>query len=159
MKKTTKRAMLASGLLGVATVGVLTSGGFAYAKTGSQDTARTAITRPSAQRGMKLQHQKHHQERLAQLVADGKLTQTQADKLTAKEKEMEPKREAAHNETDATKRRVAMNTIKAEMEQWAKDNGIDLSTIRPGRDMHGPGGVGMGRMMHNRDRDDAPPAQ
>ena len=169
MKKTTKRAMLASGLLGVATVGVLASGGFAYAKTGGQDassgvaTNKISTNRGSVQRGMKEQHQKHHQERLVQLVKDGKLTQTQADKLAAKQQAIMKKREAAHKETDPAKRKAAREAMRAEMKQWAKDNGIDLNVIRPERSSkaegRGPGGhMGMGRMMQS-DRDDAPPAQ
>lgn len=171
MKKTTKRAMLTSSLLGVAAVGVLASGGFAYAKTGGQDNMAEAIAnkfklnKTEVQQVIKQERQQeraaHREERLAQLVKDGKLTQAQADKLIAKEKEMEPKREAAHNETDATKRKAAMEAIKTEMDQWAKDNGIDLSPIRPARGgMHegrGPDHMGMGGMM--RDGDDTPPAQ
>jgi len=169
MKKTTKRAMLASGLLGVATVGVLTSGGFAYAKTGGQDassgaaTNKIATNRGSVQRGMKEQQLKHHKERLAQLVKDGKLTQAQADMLEAKHEEMEPRHKAIHKETDPAKRKAAREAMKAEMKQWAKDNGIDLNVIRPERSSkaegRGPDGhMGMGRMMQG-DRDDAPPAQ
>ncbi len=171
IKKTTKRAMLTSGLLGVATVGVLASGGFAYAKTGGQDSMADAIAnkfklnKTEVQQVMKEQRLQeraaHQQERLAQLVKDGKLTQAQADKLKAKEKEMQPKREAAHNETDATKREAAHEAIRAEMDQWAKDNGIDLSTIRPARggmrEGHGPGHRGMGDMV--RDGNGTPAAQ
>ena len=169
MKKTTKRAVLASGLLGVATVGVLASGGFAYAKPGGQDTAsrntanKVTMNRGSVQRGMKEQHQKHHQERLAQLVKDGKLTQTQADELEAKQKAMMKKREAAHKEADPAKRKAAREAMRAEMKQWAKDNGIDPNVIRPElsskAEGRGPDGhMGMGRMMQG-DRNDAPLAQ
>lgn len=145
--------MLTSGLLGVATVGVLASGGFAYAKTGGQDassgatTNKTATSRGDVQRGMKEQRQKHQQERLAQLVKDGKLTQIQANKLKAKQIAMMQKREGAHKETDPAKRKAAHDAIRVEMQQWAKENGIDLNVIRPDRGEHegrGPGG-GMGR--------------
>jgi major membrane immunogen (membrane-anchored lipoprotein) len=169
MKKTTKRAVLASGLVGVATVGVLASGGFAYAKPGGQDTAsrntanNVTMNRGSAQRSMNGQHEKHHQERLAKLVKDGKLTQAQADKLEAKQKAMMSKRQTAHRETDPAKRKTAREAMRAEMKQWAKDNDIDLNVIRPERSSkaegRGSGGhMGMGRMMQS-DRNDATPAQ
>lgn len=169
MKKTTKRAVLASGLVGVATVGVLASGGFAYAKPGGQDTAsrntanNVTMNRGSLQRSMNGQHEKHHQERLAKLVKDGKLTQAQADKLEAKQKAMMSKRQTAHRETAPAKRTAALEAIMAEMNQWAKDNGIDLSAIRPAHGVKGEGrGLGgrmsMSRMMQS-DRDDAPLAQ
>ena len=162
MKKTTKRAMLASGLVGVATVGVLASGGFAYANTSQSSLADNIATKfklnkTEVQKVIDQNHEQHRADRLAQLVKDGKLTQAQADKLKAKETEIHTKMEAARNETDPVKRKAARDAIKAEMDQWAKDNGIDLSTIRPGRGMHGPGG--MSRMMHDGDADDAPPAQ
>lgn len=159
LKKTTKRAMLASSLLGVATVGVMTTSGMASARSGGQDNMADAIAnkfklnKTEVQQVMKEQREQNHearqQQHLAELVKDGKLTQEQADKLKAKHETMEAKREAARNEQDPAKRKAAMESIRAEMQQWAKDNGIDLSAIRPARgerEGHGPGG-GMGKMM------------
>ncbi len=164
MKKTTKRAMLASGIVGVATVGVLASGGFAYANTGQQSLADNIATKfklnkTEVQKVIDQDREQHEADHLAKLVKDGKLTQAQADKLKVEEDAIHAKMEAARNETDPAKRKAARDAIKAEMDQWAKNNGIDLSTIRPGRGMHGPGDMGMGRMMHDGDTDDTPPAQ
>ena len=157
IKKTTKRAMLASSLVGVATVGVLASGGFAYAKTGGQDGMAEAIAskfnlkQSEVQQVMDDQHEKRHQQRLTQLVTDGKLTQVQADKLKAKFEELKPKREAAHKETDATKCKAAHEAIRAELDQWAKDNGIDLSVLRPAGGLHHKAGPhGSGQTPHSR---------
>ena len=131
--------MLASSLVGVAAVGVVASSGLAYANTNHQDTLADAISskfnvnKTEVQEVIKGERQKHHGEHINQLVKEGKLTQAQADKLKAKEKEMKPKREAAHNEVDATKRKAARDAIRTEMDQWAKDNGIDLSSLRPNR--------------------------
>lgn len=162
IKKTTKRAILASGLAGVAAMGVMATGATAYANTSRSTLAdsianKFKLNKAEVQKVIDQDHQKHTDEHLAQLVKDGKLTQEQADKLKAKQAELEPKREAAHNETDRVKRKAAMDEIRAEMSQWAKDNGIDLGALRPGRGMHGPGN--MNRIMQHSDADDAPPAQ
>lgn len=166
LKKTTKRAILAASLAGVAAAGMMTTGGLAYASnTGTSSMAnaiagRFKLKSAEVQQVMDSEHEKRHDQHLEQLVKAGKLTQEQADKLKAKQKEMEPKREAARNEADATKRKAAMDAIRNEMDQWVKDNGIDLSDIRPARGIHGPGGhMGMGGMMHDRNDSDTPPAQ
>ena len=158
--------MLASGLLGVATVGVITTGGMAYAHAGRQDNMADAIAnkfklnKTEVQQVIKDQRKQNHeqrqQERIAELVKDGKITQEQADKLKVKLQSMEAKREAAHNETDPAKRKAAHEAIKAEMEQWAKDNGIDPSVIRPPRGEREAQGLRGHRMQMMQDRDDAP---
>lgn len=81
-------------------------------------------------------------EALAQAVTDGKLTQAQADKITAKRAEMKTFMESLRDKT-ASERRAAMEAKRDELQQWAKDNGIDESYLRPmaGRG-HGPGGPG-----------------
>lgn len=84
-------------------------------------------------------------DRLAQAVKDGKLTQDQADKITAKLKELKTQREAERDsmkdKTDE-ERKTAMEAKKTELEKWAKDNNIPLEYLRS---LGGPGGHGLRR--------------
>ena len=79
--------------------------------------------------------------KLADLVKAGTLTQAQADKISDKRAEMKADREknqdSFKNMTE-TERKAAMDAKKAELDQWAKDNGIDAKYLMPG-DGHGPG--------------------
>ena len=100
----------------------------------------------------KAEHQAEREEERAEfvagLVADGTLTQVQADELTAL-------REATKAEVDALREsgaereeiKTLMEEKKAEIEAWAEAQGIDLDSIRPekdeghrGRGHHGPRG-------------------
>ena len=80
-------------------------------------------------------------ERLATLVSEGKITQSQADKITAKRAEikasMESNREAMHNKTKI-ERKEAMEAKKTELEKWASDNGIDSKFLLPNHPKDGP---------------------
>ena len=83
---------------------------------------------------------------VAQLVTDGKITQAQADKINAKRAELQKEREA---NKDTTKTREEMKTEmdakKTELEQWAKDNGINTDYLRYVMGGgHGHGGPGFG---------------
>lgn len=84
-------------------------------------------------------------ERLAQLVTDGTITQTQADKITAKRAEMRTYMESLKGKT-AEERRAAMESKRTELKQWASDNGIDEQYV-----MH-MGGRGGGSGMRRGDR-------
>ena len=84
---------------------------------------------------------------LKQLVTDGKLTQEQADKLTAKAQELQTAREADKDSLkDLThdERKAAMEAKRDELKKWLSDNGIDEKYARflmPGHHGHGgPGG-------------------
>lgn len=84
---------------------------------------------------------------LNQLVTDGKLTQEQADKLTAKAEELQAAREAGKDSLkDLThdERKAAMEAKRDELKKWLSDNGIDEQYARflmPGHHGHGgPGG-------------------
>jgi chromosome condensin MukBEF ATPase and DNA-binding subunit MukB len=81
-------------------------------------------------------------EHLDQLVADGKLTQDQRDKLEAKQDEIHAKVETVRNgtQTDAEKRK-AIRDLHNELSDWMDDNGIEM----PGRG--GMGGFGGGPGM------------
>ncbi len=98
-------------------------------------------------------------DRLAQAVKDGKLTQEQADKLTAKLKEMHDAREANRDSMkDASKeeRRASRQSERDAFKQWLRDNSIPEEFGGPmgmkgeGRGRHG----GMG--MHHDDNSQSP---
>ena len=92
---------------------------------------------------------------LAQLVKDGKLTQAQADAITAKRAELDKQRDADRTAMDSktdTERRAAMDAKRTELDTWLKDQGIDTQyayLLMGGRGHGGPGGRGS---MHG-DRD------
>lgn len=88
------------------------------------------------------QHKEREAEReqriasdIKQLVTDGKLTQDQADKLTAKRAELIKARQQARDTNDGERpsrddMRQRMQTERADLQQWASDNGIDQQYLR-----------------------------
>lgn len=83
---------------------------------------------------MQAKHQQMLKDRLDQAVKDGKLTQAQETKLLAELKTL-------HDETKSDNRadrRANRQAMHDELEQWAKDNGIDLGQVMP-RPGHGMG--------------------
>lgn len=88
-------------------------------------------------------------DRLATLVKDGKITQAQADKITAKHSEMKANMEAMKDKT-REERHKAMEQKRADLQKWAKDNGIDEKYVMGGGpEAGGPGNRGGGRGMHS----------
>lgn len=77
-------------------------------------------------------------ERLATAVKDGKLTQAQADNITAKQAEMKTFMESMKGKTEA-ERRTAMESNRDSMKQWADDNDMPEEYMRLGGRGHGPG--------------------
>lgn len=64
---------------------------------------------------------------LAQLVTDGKLTQTQADAITAKRTELESERKTNRDSAQTTSdedRKASMENMKTELDTWLSDNDI-----------------------------------
>ena len=112
---------------------------------------------------MQAQREAEIKKEVAQLVADGKLTQDQADKINAKRAELQKEREALKDAATTKTReemKSEMDAKRTELEAWAKDNGIDTQYLRfvfGGRG-HGPGGPGMMRGADG-DADDASTTQ
>jgi gas vesicle protein len=85
-------------------------------------------------------------EKLTQAVTDGKLTQAQADLITAKKSEMKTAIEALRDATQE-ERQAAMKTQMDTLKQWATDNNIPEQYVlmggfgEPGGE-HGFGGPG-----------------
>ncbi len=86
---------------------------------------------------MDAERQAKDAERLTQAVTDGKLTQAQADLITAKQKELQTNREALKDKTEA-ERQTAMKTEMDSLKQWMTDNKIPVGYLPVG----GPGGHG-----------------
>ncbi len=84
---------------------------------------------------MEAQFQQGYKDRLTQAVTDGKLTQEQADKITAKAQELKTQREASkdafQNKTE-TERRAFMKEQMDSLKQWATDNNIPMEYMNPG---------------------------
>lgn len=103
----------------------------------------------------KQQREQNHQNRenklkssLDQAVKDGKLTQEQADKLLAKLKSLK----AEHKNGDKSNRREVKEDMRAELQQWAKDNGIEnLDEILASHKHHGHHDKMMGDKSGNQD--------
>lgn len=76
---------------------------------------------------MQAKHQQMLKDRLDQAVKDGELTQVQETKLLAELKTL-------HDETKSDNRadrRANRQAMHDKLEQWAKDNGIDLGRVMP----------------------------
>lgn len=89
--------------------------------------------------------QAEYKTKLDQAVKDGDLTQAQADKLIAKQKEMTSFMETLKDKT-AEERRDAMRAKQAEFKQWCEDNDIPNQFMGFGMGR----GKGMGMRMGNR---------
>lgn len=86
-----------------------------------------------------VKHKQAEKDHLATLVKDGKITQVQSDLISTKLAELQTEREANHDDMKSktsAERKAFMDSKKAELEQWAKDNGIDISLLHP---QAGPG--------------------
>ena len=98
-----------------------------------------------ARKERQTQMQTKFEERLNQIVADGKLNEAQKQMILAKHKELAEKRgtkpENWQNMTPE-QRRQYMETQRQELEAWAKQNNIDLQYFLGGF------GKGFGRMGH-----------
>ena len=94
---------------------------------------------------MQATHEQGMKDRLAKAVADGTLTQAQADLLVAKKVDMQTFMESMKDKTD-TERKDAMQKKMAEMKQWMADNKIPLSFMKGG----------MGGIAHNGPHGDMP---
>ncbi len=82
-------------------------------------------------------------EKLTQAVTDGKITEAQKQLIIAKQAELEKQREAnreAMQNLTNEERKAKMQSHKAELEAWAKENNIDMQYLF--------GGMKGGRRMH-----------
>jgi hypothetical protein len=89
-------------------------------------------------------------DRLDQLVNDGKITEAQKQLIIAKHKELEASRQSmfeSMKDKTPEERKTAMEAERKALEDWAKQNNIDLKYVMPG---HGMGkGMGMRGFGHH----------
>jgi hypothetical protein len=89
---------------------------------------------------IKMFHETEQKDRIAQAVKDGKITQTLADQLIAKEAELHPASLTLGTKPTESER-TAMKAKMSAFRQWVKDNKIPENLVRPfdhrGRGMHG----------------------
>lgn len=84
------------------------------------------------------------EERLAQAVAEGKITDAQKTLILNKHKELQEERSNRQNWQNLTReqRKTQMESKKAELETWANQNGIDMEYFHSKIGMKGHGGFG-----------------
>jgi type I site-specific restriction-modification system R (restriction) subunit len=77
--------------------------------------------------------QKREEERLSQLVNDGKITQAQKKAIIEKQKEMRTKyNPETMKSMTMEERKAKMTAMQEEMKTWAAQQGVDLSLLRQG---------------------------
>jgi hypothetical protein len=96
--------------------------------------------------------QQRFEDRLTQAVSDGKLTDDQKTEILDKMKELESQRQSDWSQLkDMTpgQRRTAMESKRTDLENWAKDNGIDpqylMFHMRMDKGMGGGMGEGLAK--------------
>lgn len=95
---------------------------------------------------MTTKRQTQYEDRLSQLVADGKITDAQKQLIIAKNNELEASRQskrASSKDQTGDERKAAMESERAALEEWATQNGIDIQYL-----MSGKGGRGTAGFRH-----------
>lgn len=141
-----KKALLASGLASASLASLILVGGVAFAQTNQSPNGGLAqsiaskfnLNKDDVQKVIDQQHQDMMKQHLDKLVSNGKITQEQEDKIIVKLAEMKPRFDAAKANTDEATRKKAMDTLRAEMQQWEKDNNIPKGVMGPQHGPHGP---------------------
>lgn len=78
------------------------------------------------------ERQEKHAEHMASLIADGTLTQEQADALETKRAELREAKEALKDQDLSREEvRAQMKTIHEEFKAWAEEQGINLKALQP----------------------------
>lgn len=146
---------LAATTLGLTTLGAgaaFAHGGVITGDFASSFAERFGLNQNEVQDFMDEQHQQHMTERtqeseayLQSKVDDGAITAEQKDALLAKQQEMHTFREELRNQNlsrDEMRNQIQAN--RDEFEQWATEQGINMSILRPQMEggMHGRHGGG-----------------
>ncbi len=95
------------------------------------------------------------EQRLSQLVTDGKITEAQKQLILSKRQELMAERQSEREnfqKMTEEERRATMEKHSKALQEWAQANGIDPQYLQP----MGPKGRGMGGRMFTTERPDAP---
>lgn len=163
MKKVKKSLVAAAALATIGTAGVIgTQVTHAASDTSSNDPTSSLVDKlvskfnlnkadvqkvfDENRTEMEAKHEAEVSARLQKLVDAGTITSEQKTKIEAKLKELKAERESDRdsmkNLTDS-QRKAKMDAKKTELENWAKDNGLDLTKLQGvfmGGGHRGPGG-------------------
>lgn len=99
--------------------------------------------------------QSDFENRLSQLVKDGKISDAQKTAILTEEKNIQSQIQWLQN-LSATDRRAKMNQLRTDIQNWEKQNNLDLRSLGVGLGFGGFRGHGMGGGMMGsfRDNDD-----
>lgn len=135
-------------LVGIAATGVSA----VYAQTTNAEAPMTSLVQKIATRfnlnqadvqavfdeqhkEMQAKHEARFEDRLTQAVKNGKITETQKQAIIAKEKELQAQREAnkeSFKNMSEEERKTVREKERAALEQWSKENNIDLKYLHFG---------------------------
>lgn len=166
-----KRILTAAAVATIGIAGLSTGAAFATTNTDSPNDPMSGLVSAIASKfnlkaadvqavfdeqreSMEADREQEVKNKVAALVEDGKLTQTQADAINAKRAELQKEREANRSNIDdatAEERKSDMDTKRSELTAWLEENDIDDSYayLLMGSHGHGHGGPGMGRPRDN----------
>lgn len=154
-----KQSMLAGAVIATVALG---GGGLAMAATdtsGANATSASLVERiaakfnlsqadvqaefDAARTEMKADREAEHEERLAQAVKDGSLTQEQSDYIAKAQEEIQALRgDKPMRDLDDSARDQIREKMEA-LHTWAEENNVDLKDVMGGgRGSHGGGGFG-----------------
>lgn len=115
-------------LIALTTIGVSA----AYAQDTSAATPQASLIQKQENQAANIAR---FEEKLTQLIADGKITETQKLAIINKGKELQTKRGAdrlAMQNMTPQQRKDARQKQKTEVEQWTKENNIDIKYLKFG---------------------------
>jgi hypothetical protein len=140
------------GYLGLQEVSALTSTGSTYSTIIENIAKKFNLNQSDVQSVFDETRTQARNDRLTQMVTDGKITEAQKALLIVKEAEIEKKiKDINAKQLTATERQTQIKAVNDEMEKWLSDNKISSEVMRGlgGRGgMEGEArGMGMGRMM------------
>ena len=106
----------------------------------SEDKVQAAFNEIQSDRQAEME--KTYEDRLTQLVTDGKITENQKQKILAKHQEIVKQKQSTDwQNMNPIERKTKLNRYRADIEKWAKDNGIDVFYLLR-FEMHGDKGFG-----------------
>ncbi len=112
----------------------------------NQDEVEEVFTEVREERHQQMQSR--FEERLNQLVSDGKLTEEQKQAVLAKKAELQENR-PEFSTMSKEERETQRQAHQEEMEAWAKENGLDLNLVLGWGNGPKRGGFGPGKMGDN----------